>query len=163
MSNTSINIRTIHQQDNAEIARVIRAALEEYGEAKPGTVYTDPTTDKLFELFQQKGSVYLIAEEQGKVIGGCGIYPTQGLPKGYGELVKLYLAPSHRGKGLGKKLMQTSMDEARKLGYTHLYLESIPALTDAVHLYKKMGFQKIDQPLGDSGHFSCDLWMVKDL
>lgn len=158
-----MKIRPIQKEDNVLIAKVIRRALEEYGEAKPGTVYTDPTTDDLFELFQKEKSIYFIATIDNEIVGGCGIYPTKGLPMGYGELVKLYLSSEHRGKGLGKQLMEKCMGAARKLGYTFLYLESIPALNDAVHLYKKVGFEKIDHRLGDSGHFSCDLFMVKEL
>lgn len=158
-----VEIRPIRKSDNVKLASVMRRSLEEYGEAKPGTVYTDPTTDALYELFQKEKSFYYVATCDNEVIGGCGIYPTKGLPKGYGELVKLYLSGEHRGKGLGKKLMEKCMDEAKEHGYLYLYLESIPALNDAVHLYEKVGFEKIDQRLGDSGHFSCDLWMVKEL
>ncbi len=158
-----VNIRPIHKSDNVKLAQVMRRSLEEYGEAKPGTVYTDPTTDALFELFQKEKSFYYVATFDDEVIGGCGIYPTKGLPEGYGELVKLYLTSEHRGKGLGKKLMEKCMEEASQIGYSFLYLESIPALNDAVHLYEKVGFEKLDHRLGDSGHFSCDLWMVKEL
>jgi len=156
-------IREIRVEDNKEIAQVIRKALEEYGQAKEGTVYTDPTTDDLFALFKKEGSVYFILELDGKVVGGCGIYPTKGLPIGYAELVKLYLNSSLRGKGFGKELMEKSMEAAQAMGYSHLYLESIPALNEAVHLYEKVGFKKLDAPLGDSGHYSCDLWMEKQL
>jgi putative acetyltransferase len=158
-----VKLRRIEPQDNPLIAKIIRKALEEHGEAKPGTVYTDPTTDDLHGLFQTPSSVYFIALLNDEVIGGCGIYPTKGLPEGYGELVKLYLSKPHRGEGLGKLLMQKSMEAAAEMGYTHLYLESIPALNQAVHLYEKLGFQKIDHRLGDSGHFACNLWMVKEL
>jgi putative acetyltransferase len=161
--NNNIIIRPIVQSDNVELAKVIRTSLEEYGENKPGTVYTDPTTDDLNALFQAPKSCYFVAEDEGKIIGGCGIYPTKGLPKGYGELVKLYLEKGYRGIGLGKLLMEKSITEAKSMDYTHLYLESIPALNQAVHLYEKIGFKKIDQRMGDSGHFSCDLWMVKEL
>lgn len=156
----SIVFRRITNSDNIAIAKVIRAALEEYGENKPGTVYTDPTTDHLFELFQCEKSIYFVAINEGEIIGGCGIFPTQGLPNGYGELVKLYLEKDHRGKGIGKSLMEKSIAWAKENGYTNLYLESIPALNKAVVLYEKVGFQKIDHRLGDSGHFACNLWMT---
>lgn len=155
----TLQIRPIKPSDNPKIARVIRKALEEYGENKPGTVYTDPTTDDLFGLFQTADSCYFIAEADGKIIGGCGVFPTKGLPDGYGELVKLYLDSDFRGHGFGKRLMQKSIAYASETNYTHLYLESIPALNEAVHLYEKMGFQTIDHRLGASGHFSCNLWM----
>ena len=158
-----LTFRKIVPQDNPIIARVIRKALEEYGAAQPGTVYTDPTTDALYELFQQPGSVYWIVEHNDTVVGGCGLYPTEGLQKGYVELVKLYLSKEMRGKGVGAKLMLKTIESAKEMGYKALYLESIPALNHAVTLYEKMGFEKTTQRLGDSGHFSCDLWMVKDL
>tara|TARA_B100000508_G_scaffold141092_1_gene146416 strand:- start:75680 stop:76171 length:492 start_codon:yes stop_codon:yes gene_type:complete len=163
MTEKGVLIRPIKKEDNVELAKVMRTSLEEFGEAKPGTVYTDPTTDRLYELFREQGSYYFVAEDKGQVIGGCGIYPTKGLPVKYAELVKLYLRSSYRGKGLGKELMLKCFEKARELGYSHLYLESIPALNKAVHLYEKVGFEKLGHRLGDSGHFSCDLWMIKEL
>lgn len=159
----NVKIRKIEHKDNPAIAQVIRKSLEEYGQAKPGTVYTDPTTDDLYTLFQTEKSIYFILLVDDEVAGGCGIFPTPGLPKGCGELVKLYLASSFRGNGLGKQLMQKCIHTALEMEYTQLYLESIPALNNAVHLYRKMGFQQIDHRLGDSGHFSCNLWMMKSL
>lgn len=156
-------LRTIQQHDNAAIASVIRGALEDFGVNRPGTVYTDPTTDALYELFQTPGSIYFVAEDQGKILGGCGIFPTQGLPDGYAELVKLYVHRDYRGKGWGKVLLNQSIDAARNLGNTALYLESLPELNTAITLYEAVGFQQIDHRLGDSGHFSCDLWMVLNL
>ena len=49
--NPTIQIRPIEPKDNIDLAKVIRGALEEFGANKPGTVYFDPTTDALFELF----------------------------------------------------------------------------------------------------------------
>lgn len=161
MLDKKIHFREIEKRDNPAIAEVIRSSLEEFGENKPGTVYTDPTTDQLFELFQTKGATYFVALDGEKIIGGCGIFPTKGLPKGYAELVKLYLARDYRKTGIGKALMQKSIDHAKKLNYSHLYLESIPSLNNAVHLYRKLGFEEIDRRMGDSGHFRCNLWMVR--
>jgi putative acetyltransferase len=156
-------IRKIQPQDNVEIAAVIRAALEDFGVNRPGTVYTDPTTDALFELFQTPGSLYWILEVDNKLVGGCGIFPTQGLPAGYAELVKLYLKSSVRGQGFGRLLMEKSIESAKAMGYTHLYLESLPELNTAVGLYERVGFNQLPERMGDSGHFSCNLWMVKAL
>jgi len=159
--NEELIIRKIQPQDNPLIAKIIRTALEEYGEAKPGTVYTDPTTDELYETFSSAPkSGYFIAELNGEVIGGSGIYPTKNLPEGYAELVKIYLKSEYRGKGIGKQLMDKSISYAKEQGYTHLYLESFPSLKEAIQLYEKIGFERIENPLGDSGHFACDVWMV---
>ena len=154
-----MNIRKIEPTDNKALAQIIRKSLEEFGVNQPGTVYTDPTTDALFELFQTPKSIYWVAEDQGELIGGCGIYPTNGLPSGYAELVKLYLAEKYRGKGMGKSLMLKSIESAREMGYSHLYLESLPELNQAVDLYHKVGFTSLDHSIGESGHFACNLWM----
>ncbi len=156
-----ITIQHIKPEDNAAIAQLIREVLTEFGANKPGTVFTDPTTDNLFELFKAKYSQYFIAKENEKIVGGCGIYPTKGLPEGCTELVKLYVAKTHRSVGLGKQLMEKSIAAAISEGYTEIYLETLPELHIAVGLYEHLGFEYLDRPYGDSGHFACDLWMRK--
>ena len=159
----SIIFRNIEKKDNKEIAELIRSVFREFGIARPGTVYFDPTTDDLYSLFQKPGSIYWIAEEDGKIIGGCGIYATENLPQGCSELVKLYLYSSHRNKGIGRQLIEKSIESAKELGYKQIYLESLPELQKAISLYEKEGFRFIDYKMGDSGHFGCNIWMLKDL
>lgn len=159
----SITYRPIEQKDNSVIADVIRKIFREHKIDMPGTVYTDPTTDRLYELFRRPGSVYWIAEDDGVIVGGCGIYPTDGLPDGCVELVKFYVAAEYRGKGVGNALMQKSIGSAMELGYTQMYLESFPELNKAVSMYIRNGFSYLSHALGNSGHFACNIWMVKDL
>lgn len=158
-----IHYRHLHKEDNAEIADLIRSVFREFGIARPGTVYFDPTTDDLFKLFSLPGSEYWIAEDHRKIIGGCGVYPTPGLPDGCAELQKLYLLASYRGKGIGRELMEKTFGSAKRLGYKQLYIESLPELGRAISLYEKAGFRNIPGPLGNSGHFGCNIWMLKEL
>lgn len=159
----NITYRQLEKKDNKPIADLIRAVFREFGIARPGTVYFDPTTDDLFSLFRVQRSVYWLAEDEGIIIGGCGIYPTENLPEGCGELVKFYLHPDYRNKGIGKELMDMSIKSAREMGYRQLYLESLPELGRAISLYERAGFRFIDHKMGDSGHFGCNIWMMKDL
>lgn len=161
--NQGIIYRQIFREDNEAIARVIRCTLEEFGANKPGTVYTDPTTDDLFSLFQAEKSVYYVATFNGEIIGGCGIYPTAELPANYGELVKLYLSNAFRGKGIGKKLMEIAIAAAKNFGYEKLYLETMPELAMALQLYESLGFESLPNRLGASGHSACPIWMLMDL
>lgn len=156
-------IREILPEDNQTLASVIRSILEEHGMNKPGTVYTDPTTDQLFELFQTPDSFYYVVEIDDAIVGGCGVFPTDGLPDGCAELVKLYLLSNCRGLGIGKLLLDLCAETASKIGYRKLYLESMPELSKAVGLYESVGYERIDAPMGNSGHFACDLWMIKEL
>jgi putative acetyltransferase len=157
----NIKIRKIQPGDNAKLAIIIRESLAEFGANKPGTVYFDDTTDHLYELFQQPGSIYYVAEQDGELLGGAGIYPSEGLPAGTCELVKMYLAKEARGKGLGKQLIETVLDFAKSFGYTNVYIETMPELRKAVTIYEKFGFNYLDGPLGNTGHFGCDVWMLK--
>lgn len=157
------SIRKLAASDNAAIARIIRAVLAEFHADKPGTVYYDPTTDDLFKLFKHPFSEYWILEKDGEVVGGSGVYPTAGLPDGCCELVKLYLLPEARGMGWGRKLMEQCFLTALGSGFTDMYLETMPELKMAVGLYEKCGFKFLDGPLGTTGHFGCDLWMLKRL
>ncbi|MVT10678.1 GNAT family N-acetyltransferase [Chitinophaga tropicalis] len=159
-----VNIRHIEITDNQQLANIIRITLEEFNIPKVGTVYSDPETDTLYEVFQQQpGSVYFVAEEDGVLLGGCGVFPTQGLPEGCAELVKYYLTSASRGKGLGKILMDKIFIAAKELGYQQLYLESFPDFSKAVSIYEKAGFRRLDAAMGNSGHYACNVWMLKDL
>ena len=158
-----IILRQIQEKDNVPLAELIRSVFREFKIDKLGTVYDDPTTDNLFELFQTEKSVYWVAEENGKLLGGCGIYPTNGLPEGCVELVKFYITPDSRGEGVGKLLMQVSINTAKGHGYKQLYLESFPELQRAVGMYSSLGFNLLNEPLGNSGHYACTIWMVKEL
>ena len=158
-----ITIRKIEKKDNRELAELIRAVFREFKIDRPGTVYFDPTTDNLFKLFRTPRSEYWIAEENGIIIGGCGVYPTPLLPEGCAELVKFYILPSQRGKGTGRRLLEKSIESAKSLGYNQLYLESFPELDRAIGLYEKAGFKFIPGPLGNSGHFACNIWMIREL
>ncbi|MEY3631112.1 MAG: hypothetical protein RL408_666 [Bacteroidota bacterium] len=158
-----MQIRPIEHGDNEALAKVIRTALAEFGANKPGTVYFDPTTDALYELFRTPGSFYYVATIDEVVVGGCGIYPTDNLPDGTCELVKLYVSKEARGTGLGKQLMEKSLSWAKDNAYTQVYLESMPELAKAVSIYEKVGFKPLESPLGNSGHCGCDIWMLKAL
>ena len=158
-----ISIRQIRPDDNETLAKVIRATLTEFGAARPGTVYYDSTTDALYELFRKKGSIYYVAEKDGSIVGGGGIYPSDGLPEDTCELVKMYLVPEARGRGIGKHIILKCLEAARQQGFQRVYLETMPELETAIGVYEKFGFRHLDGPLGNTGHFGCSRWMLLDL
>ena len=157
----AISIRLIEQADNTALAMIIRNALTEFNANKPGTVYFDDSTDHLYELFQQQQGVYHVAVFNELVVGGAGIIHTTGLAADTCELVKLYLSPEVRGKGIGKALMERCIDAAKKAGYKKVYLETMPELIAAIPMYEQFGFTYLSGPLGNSGHTGCDIWMIK--
>ena len=158
-----IKLRTIQKEDNVQMAQIIRDTLTEFKANKPGTVYYDETTDQLFELFQKPGSIYYVALMDDEIVGGGGIYPSDGLPNGTCELVKMYLLPEARGIGLGKRIIEECLAFAIENGYTQVYIESMPELENALKVYEKFGFKYISAPLGNTGHHGCEKWMLRSL
>jgi putative acetyltransferase len=156
-------IRTIRPSDNRALAAIVRDTLAEFGANRPGTVYFDPTTDRLYELFQKTGSIYFVLDLEGEILGGAGIFPSDGLPEFTCELVKMYLRPKARGKGFGKLLIESCIDFAHSAGYRKIYIETMPELKKAMQVYEKFGFSYLNGPLGNTGHFGCDVWMIKYL
>ena len=159
-----IKIRKVTREDNFALAQIIRAAFIEFDAPLTGTVYEDPTTDALFELFDsEKVATLYVAEEGGQVLGCCGVFPTKGLENGYTELVKFYLAKEARDRGIGKALFEKAIQAARDFQYEFLYIESQPSFSKAVKMYERYGFEYLDHSLGNSGHDNCDVWMLKTL
>ena len=159
----NIVIRTIQPADNPSLAKIVRDTLAEFGANHPGTVYYDASTDRLSEVFQKERSVYYVALMNNEIIGGGGIYPTDGLPNDTCELVKMYLLPQSRGIGLGRTLIEKCIEFAITAGYKNIYLETMPELKQALKVYEKFGFEYLKGPMGNSGHTGCSLWMLKTL
>ncbi len=160
---SAVIIREVKKEDNVLLARMIRQVFKEHDAPEIGTVFSDPTTDDLYGLFRLNRSVLWVAELDGIPLGCCGIYPTEGLENNCVELVKYYLAESERGRGTGRRLMELCIASARELGYRKLYIESMPQFSKAVRIYEKLGFRKLSSPLGNSGHTTCNIWMLLDL
>lgn len=156
-------IRPIALADDARMAEIIRNALREHNVARPGTAYYDSSTDALTAFFESGNCAYYVAQIGESVAGGVGIYPTEGLPGDTCELVKMYIDPEFRNRGIGKALIAQATDFARSKGYLKMYLESMPELKTAVAVYQQLGFKMLDAPLGNTGHFGCDIWMLRDL
>ncbi len=156
-----IQIRTIQPEDNPGMASIIRNTLAEFGANRPGTVYFDSSTDHLFELFQTPRSIYYVALNKNLLIGGAGVFPSNGLPEDTCELVKMYLLPESRGLGIGKMLIEKCLAYARAAGYKRMYLETLPELKKAIEVYEKFNFTYLPGPLGNTGHFGCDVWMIR--
>lgn len=156
-------IRKIEPKDNLKIASVIRNIFEELDAPKVGTAYADPHLNTLFEVYQAENEIYFVMEEEGIILGGCGIGNLIDAHFKICELQKMYLAKEARGKGIAQELMQKCLAFAKEVGYDKCYIETLPFMKDAQKLYVKSGFTYIDGPMGSTGHNACDVFMIKDL
>ncbi|KAB8070787.1 acyl-CoA N-acyltransferase [Aspergillus leporis] len=71
------------------------------------------------------------AEQEHGEVGGCC------------EMKRLYVSPAARGTGLGKALVESIIQKARNLGYREIRLDTLPFMTSAITLYKRLGFVEI--------------------
>ena len=163
MSQKSFNIREIRLEDNPKIAKAIRSVLIEFGVPKVGTAYEDKSLDCMTETYLSPKKVYYVVEHNGEIYGGAGIAQLENYNGNICELQKMYFMSEARGKGLGSVMMEKCLQFAKETGFAKCYLETMPYMDDARKLYRKVGFEAIDAPMGDTGHYSCSVWMIKDL
>jgi putative acetyltransferase len=159
----TIVIRPIQKQDNIQIAAVIRQVLIDMDVPKVGTAYADPQLDYMFETYSKFKSIYYVLEKQDLILGGAGISQLENETATICELQKMYFLPEARGLGFGHQMIQKCLQSARDFGYQKCYLETMPYMEAAQQLYKKVGFEYICAPMGNTGHGSCPVWMLKDL
>ncbi len=101
---------------------------------------------------------FFIATRGGETLG-CAALAAK---PGYGEVKSMFVAPAARGTGTGAALLKTLEDHARRLGLTHLRLETGNTLHAAHRLYERAGFT-YRGPFGDYQDDPISLFMEKTL
>jgi putative acetyltransferase len=158
-----MKIREIQKKDNPEIAHIVQAVLMEMGAPKIGTAYSDPFLFDLFTVYSAPKTIYFVLENEGKIVGGAGIGTLENDDPTICEFQKMYFLPEARGKGYASKMLELSIQKARKFGYKKCYIETMPYMDAAQKLYRNFGFKNLDAPIGKTGHTSCPVWMLLEL
>jgi putative acetyltransferase len=156
-------IRPIEARDDADVARIIRSVMPEFGATGCGFAINDPEVDWMQRAYSAPRSAYFVVERDGAVQGGGGIAPLEGGDPDVCELRKMYFLPSLRGLGAGAALMARCLDAARDFGFRRCYLETLTGMDAAMKLYERSGFRRIDGPLGNTGHGGCNTFYVREL
>ncbi len=156
-------IREIEHKDNEQIAAVIREVFISDNYPKTGTAFADTQLDFMYEAYDQLRAVYFVVENEGKIIVGVGVSQLDNSEENICELQKMYFLQEARGKGIGFLMIQKCLDKATEFGFEKCYLETLPEMLAAQHLYKKAGFEYLNEPMGNTGHSTCQVWMIKKL
>ncbi len=116
--------------------------IEQYFKVEP---YDLLQLDNPEEFLLDKGGAIFLAKADNEIAGTCAI---EKMSETSYELVKMAVSPKFQGYGIGKILGQRVIEEAKKMGAKHFYLESNTILTPALTLYKSLGF--VEVPIGET-------------
>lgn len=160
---SSITIRKIKSQDNQSVKDIIHTVMPEFGACGEGFAIKDPEVEDMYQAYDKKSHIYFVAENQDKILGGAGIAPLKGNDGNICELQKMYLLPEARGFGLGKTLIEACLRFAKEQGFVKCYIETTQQMQQAQKLYVQYGFDRINNQMGHTGHFGCDVFYLKNL
>jgi len=153
-------LRRATNADCEPVRNLVFTVLGEY-HLTPDPACTDADLRDIEQSYFQRGGVFYVLEENnGTIVGSYGLYPIAdcglriadldpGTTKSQNtdaqsatcELRKMYLHRDYRGKGLGRRLLEHALAEARRLGFKSVTLETASVLTEAIRLYERYGFQ----------------------
>jgi putative acetyltransferase len=130
-------LRRATNADCEPVRTLVFTVLDEYG-LKPDPDGTDADLDDIERSYFARGGTFCVLEDQdGSIVGAYGLYPTTDRAC---ELRKMYLRRTHRGRGLGKRLLEDALNAAGRLGFTTVTLETASVLKEAIALYRRYGF-----------------------
>ena len=156
-------LRPIRLSDNERVARIIRLVMTEFGASGQGYSIMDPEVDHMYEAYNNGRSAFFVIERQGEALGCGGIAPLAGGKADTFELKEMYFLPELRGMGWGKRLASHCLEHARQLGYRQCYLETVDRMWQANRLYRQLGFERLENPLGCTGHSACEAYYALSL
>jgi putative acetyltransferase len=149
-----IGIRQFQPGDASAFRRLNEEWITRYFriEPKEELVLADPQ-----KVILDPGGRIFFATAGEQCVGCCGLIR---LNEKEFEVAKMAVEPSHQGAGIGRRLLQSVIEEARSVGAHRLYLETNHVLTPAIRLYESLGFKHIDPDrIIPSAYARADVYM----
>ncbi|MBP6216972.1 MAG: GNAT family N-acetyltransferase [Oligoflexales bacterium] len=175
----NISIQHLSREDEAPVCELLHRNLDIFDERKCILVSTFRRLKNLYESYSQEGCHFLVAKDEiihpSRTAACVGLGPLHGLPssEGVGEIRDLVVDPDYRGHGLGRALLDRSIEAAKYLGYRRLYLEATQSMQIAHKLFKNRGFRPIkdltllvietDEPESDQEHRGACYFLLENL
>jgi len=151
-----VSIRAIHAGDDTAVADIVRTVLAEFGCSGDGFACADPELDHMSTHYPGGDARFFVLARAGEVVGCGGFCRLRGADPDTCELQKMYFRPAIRGQGVGRRFLAFLLVKMRQAGYHRVYLETVPQMQAARHLYEAFGFRPQGSPLGATGHHRCE-------
>ncbi|MFL5894937.1 MAG: GNAT family N-acetyltransferase [Thermoleophilaceae bacterium] len=138
--------------ESAELLDAYAAELDErMVDREPCRIDTVPAE------YEEPSGVFIVMRENGRAVA-CGGLRTLG--EGVGEVKRMYVVPNARGRGIGKRMLAALEDEARRLGFAVVRLDTADPLREAQELYRAAGYRDIPDY---NGNAAATWWFEKEL
>ncbi|WP_260472822.1 GNAT family N-acetyltransferase [Edaphobacter aggregans] len=151
LSMESIELRAYQPEDAKAFRELNEAWIKKYFglEEHDREILGDPDS----WVIRPGGHIFL-AFLEGQAIGCCALIPME---PGVFEVAKMAVDEQYRGRGVGRKVLAYTIERARELGASVLYLETNRKLANAIHLYESLGFQHL--PPKESPYVRANVFM----
>ncbi|HEY6694833.1 MAG TPA: GNAT family N-acetyltransferase [Solirubrobacteraceae bacterium] len=150
-----ISIRRVPGDDPAAVSLV--AAMEAEVAAQLGPMTPDRTSTVAPGEMVPPDGVFVVLEDECRAVAGGGV---RRLDDGVAEIKRMFVVPSARGAGHGRRLLDALEDAARDLGYRRVRLDTAPSMTTAMEMYRRSGYRDIPDY---NGNGYASFWGEKEL
>lgn len=151
-----MRFRTAANEEGALVRELVFTILREF-DFTPDPDGVDADLFDIEKSYLRRGGAFeLLVDDDNHVIGTVGLYPRSDTVC---ELRKMYLERKHRGKGLGRMMLEHAVATAWKLGFRRIELETESRLEEAIRLYRSFGFR----PIAGKTCCRCDHAFALDL
>jgi len=159
------SIRKLTKSDVPQLINLIKTIWAEFGfdSSHPAAPIFEDELKNTYETYSGKKSSYFVLMHAKRIIGGVGYGPLSNEYADTCELKGMYLSSQLRGSGLGAFLLQKVLREIKNEGFKKCYLETMDYMHGANALYKRFGFAKLDNPIGNTGHTWTNCFYIKEI
>ena len=139
----SMSVDIIKKRSKRDI-NIVRELFQEYADSLGFSLdfqHFDKELNSLPGYYDPPEGCLLLAYAGNQAVGCVGL---RKISKGICEMKRMYVRKKYRSKGIGRKLANKIIKEARRIGYERMRLDTISTMVEAIHLYKSMGFKEIE-------------------
>ena len=133
----TFRLREASADDSAAIRSVVAAVMAEYGLSSDLEAYDADLQDIAASYGERGGSFRVVTSAEGRIVGCGGLYA---IDEREAEIRRMYLLPEARGVGIGRRLLEELIGDAKERRFERVVLETASVLKEAISLYRKRGF-----------------------